>query len=260
MAINYYLMIFPNESLIASELEPKQFGSYMAIGSRKGSEEQVIFAELEGEFDSLTSDNFDWEYAKKKCVPHDSGDPKHSVYLKVYRVLERIPQDAVKALYLVTKDGRTLKLEAEEYKRPESSNGVYVYQELCPLRPVIVSELPPEEFGKQLTDKEEKISVPQMVFCDLKPINFDDPEHSGNIGTLYDNQLAHFLECVASVKSKTEKQNKTYNRSHLESFTYNSINIGIYMVRGDKILYFPMPSEEELKQIDYDWGRSALIL
>ncbi|MBI9103363.1 MAG: hypothetical protein JEY99_13175 [Spirochaetales bacterium] len=262
MAINYYLMVFPTESLIASGLEPEQFGSYMAIGSRKGSEEQVIFAELEGESESAADagEGFDWAYAKEKCVPHPNGDPKHSVYLAVYRVLERIPQSSIKTLYMVTKDGRTLKLEQSEYREPKSSNGIFVYQQFCPLNPVIVSVLPPREFGKQITAKKEKISVPHMLFGDLKPINFDDPDHSGNLGGLYDNQLAHFLDCVSSVKSRTEKMNKTYNRSHLESFTYNSINQGLYFCRGEEILYFAMPSENELKQIDYDWGRSALIL
>ena len=256
MAIKYYLMVFPTESLIASELEPEQFGSYMAIGSRKGSEEQVMFAQVDGDFDS----DFDWAYAREKCVPHPSGDPKHSVYLSVYRVLEKVPQRSIKALYLTTKDGRTLKLESSEYKAPNPANGVFVYQQFCPLNPVIVSVLSPRDFGKQITDSSQKISVPQMLFGDLKPINFDDPEHSGNVGSLYDNQLAHFLECVASVKSRTEKMNKTFNRSHLESFTYNSINNGFYLSRGEEVLFFSMPSVEELKQIDYDWGRSALIL
>ncbi len=260
MAINYYLTVFPTESLIASELEPEQFGSYMAIGTRKGSEEQLIFAELDGEFKSESGENFDWQYAMEKCEPHPNGDPKHSVYLGVYRVLEKIPQSAFLSLYLTTRDGRTLKLESAEYSEPVSSNGVFVYQQFCPLHPVIVSVLPPRQFGQQITNPDEKISVPQMLFGDLKAINFDDPEHSGNLGALYDNQLAHFMECVASVKSRTEKRNKTYNRSHLESFTYNSIKHGIYLSRGGDILFYPMPSEEELKNLDYNWGRSALIL
>ena len=35
MSLHYYLSIFPTEALIASELEPDQFGAYMATGSKK---------------------------------------------------------------------------------------------------------------------------------------------------------------------------------------------------------------------------------
>ena len=62
MSLNYYLSVFPTEALIASELGPDQFGAYMATGSKKGSAEQIIFFDLEGDFDSV----FDWDYAKEK--------------------------------------------------------------------------------------------------------------------------------------------------------------------------------------------------
>jgi len=255
MDIKYYLTIFPTEALIASQLEPEQFGSYMAIGSRKGSEEQLIFARLSGEF----GEDFDWEYARGKCVPHANGDPKHSVYLGVYRVLEKIPQDAFQALYLTTRDGRSLRLSPAEYAEPRPVNGVYVYHQFCPMNPVIVSVLPPREFGLAITDTRQKISVPSLVFGDMKAVNMEDPENTGNLGDLYDNRMAHYLDCISSVKSRTGKQNKTYTRSHLESFTYNSLGKGLYLAGGGNLVYFPMPGLEELKQKNYDWGRSALI-
>ena len=49
MSINYYLAIFPVESLVASQLPAREFGTYMSIGSRKGSNENYIFAEIKGE-------------------------------------------------------------------------------------------------------------------------------------------------------------------------------------------------------------------
>ena len=33
----YYVVFYPIEALIASQLEPKEFGMYMARGSKKGS-------------------------------------------------------------------------------------------------------------------------------------------------------------------------------------------------------------------------------
>ena len=92
MEVYYYLTVFPSEALIASQLNPEQFGAYMATGSKKGSAERLIFIEVEPGF----GDYFDWKYAGERTVPHPNGDPKHSVYLSVYRALEHTPVDVMK--------------------------------------------------------------------------------------------------------------------------------------------------------------------
>ncbi len=256
MDTHYYLTVFPTESFIASQLTPKQFGSYMSTGSRKGSAERLIFIEVEGDFPG----DFDWEYAHNRCQPHPNGDPKHSVYIAVYRSLERIPMEAFKSLFLTTQDGRTLELEREEYKAIETRKNFVVYKELCPVSPVVVSALKPDQFCSYITDPEIKISVPKIVFTDLKTPNLDDPDNSGNIGSMYSGKMNHLLECIAAVESDASKKNKTFDRSHVESFTFQVINNGIYISDGKQIIMYRMPGLKEIKEIDYDWGRSALII
>lgn len=255
MAVHYYLTIFPIEALISSELTPSQFGTYMATGSKKGSAEQIIFTELTREFGSF----FDWEFAKKTCIPHLNGDPKHSTYLSIYRVLEHVPIDAVGNMYLVTRDGRSLLLAGQKYN-DITTDKYYIYQELCPVTPVIVSKLKPDDFAIYMTDQKHKISVPKIVFAQLKNIDLTN-EHTGNIGGFYDSKKApHFKNCVDSIMNKKEKMNKTLDRSHLESFSFNAVGSGIYMGDGKDILAFNLPTVDEIKNIDYDWGRSAMIL
>ena len=245
------------EALIASQLEPTQFGAYMATGSKKGSAEQILFIQLDGGF----GDYFDWKYAEEKCVPHDYGDPKHSVYLGVYRVLEHIPQDALGSAFLTTRDGRTLILEKETYKNlANQSRGFYVYQELCPVSPVIVSALDPLGFGTFMTDSSNKLYMPKIIFTDLKVIDFDNPQKTGNIGSIYDKKAAHLMECIAEVTSDDEKINKTLTRTHVESFAFQTIDHGLYYASHDGMCAYIMPTAEQIKQIDYDWGRSANIL
>ena len=256
MAVHYYLSVFPVEALIASELEPAQFGSYMATGSKKGSSEIIMFVEVKGGFGSA----FDWEYAKSRCVPHPNGDPKHSVYLSVYRTLEQVPLSEFKSLYLVTRDGRSLELKQSSYKKAGTDSGFYIYQELCPINPLIVSRLAPDDFAKNMTDPGNKVTVPQIMFADILHPQLDDPEHTGNTGGLFLNQKSHFLNCVASITSGAEKSNKTFNRTHVESFTYQMVGTGFFAGDGKELLFFSMPSIEEIKDIDYDWGRSALII
>jgi hypothetical protein len=255
MEINYFVTIFPMEALIASQLTPEQFGSYMATGSKKGSAEQIIFAQVKGSF----SEHFDWKYAEERCVPHPNGDPKHSVYLSVYRVLEHIPLDVIEKLFLTTRDGRTLVLEPEEYSAPAQSKKFFVYQELCPVHPVIVSSLEPHVFGKEITDNTGKVSVPKIVFADLKTPDLDNPDNSGHLGSMYDHKLGHLLDCIASVQGNSEKRNKTMDRSHVERFSFQLIKNAVYIQEGSIVLCFPMPGIDQIKEQDYDWGRSALL-
>ncbi len=256
MQTHYYLSVFPLEALIASQLEPSHFGAYMATGSKRGSEEQIVFIEVDGGF----GDYFDWNYAKERCVPHANGDPKHSVYLGVYRVLEHIPLDALGAIYLTTRDGRTLEIERGEYAWAGVKRDYFVYQELCPINPVIVSILDPEALAKSICGTESKVHVPHLVFTDLKVINFDDDVNTGNIGPMYDRKKGHLLECIAAVQGKDKKPNKTFTRTNVESFSFQIINHGIYATDGKSLVMYKMPTIEEIKQIDYDWGRSALII
>ena len=257
MSTHFYLSVFPMEALIASQLDPKQFGSYMATGSKKGSKEQIIFIEVEGGF----GEYFDWAFAAENCVPHPNGDPKHSVYLGVYRILENTPPSVLGDMYLTTRDGRTIGIEKSEYSETDYSDHTYfVYHELCPVNPVIVSRLDPEGFGKCITNKSNKVFVPKIIYADLKVVNFDDLSNTGHIGSLYDSKIPHLMECISEVTSGELKPNKTLTRTHVDSFAFQTIDHGIYVSNHDEICIYRMPDTEEIKKIDYDWGRSAQIL
>ncbi|MBN2511290.1 MAG: hypothetical protein JXB03_13500 [Spirochaetales bacterium] len=256
MAVHYYLTVFPMEALIASELSPVQFGSYMATGSKRGNSEISMFIEVDGKFGS----DFDWQYAEQQCVPHSNGDPKHSVYLSVYRTLEKIPPAKMKSLYLTTRDGRAYEINPTDYTPEKTEKDYYIYQELCPITPLIVSKLPPDAFAGNITDPEQKVSVPAIFFADIRQPKLDDPEHTGNTGGLFFRQKAHFLNCVSSISSGSKKMNKTFNRTHAESFSYQLVGRGFYTGNGKDLVFFPMPTIEEIKEKNYDWGRSALII
>jgi hypothetical protein len=253
MQTHYYLSVFPIEALIASQLEPEQFGQYMAIGSKNGSYEMIMFFEVEGGF----GDYFDWDYAKERCVQHEGGEPKHSVWMSVYRVLEHVPEDALGNLYLTTKDGRSLALEKGEYSGEKKE--FFVYQELCPLTPLVASVYDPKKFAAYMTDPTNKVSVPKVVFADLKVIDFNNPENSGNIGGAYDRNLEHLRDCVRDVLTNPEKPNKNVERS-IASFSYQIIGHGIYVGTGSKMVEYKMPSVEEIRQNHFHWGRSAMVL
>lgn len=253
--IYYYLTVFPMEALIASQLEPPAFASYMALGAKKGSAEQLIFISVEPE----CSNSFDWEHARKHCVPHRDGTLKNSVYLSVYRVLERIPLKSLGACHLVTKDGLTLIIEKNESEKCITGAPFYLYQEICPVSPLAVSSLQADEFADHIINGSGNISLPALIFSDIKVINFDDMENSGNVGGFYDQKIEHLKECLSEVQSGGGKKTKIVDRSYSSRFSYQVIGRGIFAASGREMICYPMPGHEELKQIDYDWARSAQI-
>lgn len=111
-----------------------------------------------------------------------------------------------------------------------------------------------------MTNPKVKVAVPTLVFADLKTINLEDPEATGNIGATYDRNLDHFKDCVNTILEDPQKMNKNVERSHSSNFSYNIINRGIYIGESKNLVYYPMPSQEILRQKHYDWARSAMIL
>lgn len=256
MAIHYYFSVFPTEALIASELEPEDYGAYMSTGSTKGTSEHLMFIELSEEFGSY----FDWEYAHKHCVTRSDGKPKNSSYLSVYRVLENIPLEKLGLMYLVTKDGRSLKLDKSTYENPQNPVKYFLYQELCPIHPLVVSKFTPKEFGKYIASNENKIYVPQIVFADLKVVDIDHPERTGNVGSLYSRNLGHLKACVSELEREPEKYNKTLDRTHVETFGFQNIGTGIFISNTRETVVYKMKTLDELQRNHFPWAKSANIL
>lgn len=257
METHYYLSIFPLEALIASQLSPEQFGQYMATGRKNGSYEKLMFIEVEGGF----GDFFDWKHAEQNTIRHDDGEPKHSLWMSVYRTLENVPLSAMKNLYLVTNDGRSLSIAPSEYKKPDVDRRYYVYQELCPIRPLVVSAYDPQTFSTHMTHNDVKVSVPKIAFTDLKVINFDNLEDTGNVGSVYDTNLEHLKACIVSVTAEDAvKRVKNVERSRTESFGYQTINGGVYVGEGESVIQYAMPSLDEIRMNHFDWGRSSMVL
>jgi len=253
--IHYYMTVFPTETLVSSMLPPEQFGAYMAMGAKRGSHERLIFAELRSEF----GDDFDWAYARARTVPHKSGEPKHSVYLSAYRVLERVPLDRIGKLHLTTVDGRTLGLEASPFPADSAGAPYYLYQDLGPIQPLVISAMGPSAFGDYMVSDTCKISLPALCYCDLKVVDIKDPVNTGNVGPIYDRNLGHLDECIKAITERG-KLTKTLERTFAGSFTYQIVKSGFAVVNRSGKLWYAMPGEDELFKNHYDWARSAMIL
>jgi len=250
-----YFCLTP-ESLIASMLPPMEFGSYLAVRTKKRTHGQAIFFQVEG----LESPEFPLEDIEKRCVPHEDGKPKHSVYLSIYRVLERLPLSTIKNLYLVTQDGRVLELERGGDEFPDFSQKYNLYQELCPVHPRIVSTLNPVQFTKYITDGNLNICVPKICFVDLRLGELAEHPESGRVRDLPYFAIEHLRDCLIQLRDKEDKDSKTVDRIHPQSFPYRTVESGIYLGSHDELFFYPFPSEDDLQSKYYRWWQSASIM
>ncbi len=251
---NYLYFSLTPEALIASMLPPKEFGNYFAVGTKKRTRGQAMFFEVDI---NKVGDQFPIEQIDKRCVPHSDGTPKRSVYLSIYRVLEHLPLEALKDLYLVTDDGRVLSLQQSEYKKVEDNN-LHLYQELSPVTPRIASGYSPDEFLNHVTDTSQPVSVPKLVFVELNLNSLAVDPRSGSVHDLPYPNIDHLRDCLVGLLDKPSKATKTVIRTFYGELFFRTCTNGFFVGDNENLLYYPIPSIEEMTNKYYAWWRSAL--
>jgi hypothetical protein len=237
-------------------LPPEAFGNYLAVGTKKQSRGQAIFFSL----GDLGNTPFNLKDLDTKCRPHPDGEPKHTVYLAIYRVLEQIPISAIQNLYLVTPDGRVLEIK-QTTALPKFRQNFHLYQEICPVHPRIASTLDPHEFVRYITNPENAIHVPKICFADLKLGYLGENPEQGGIKDLPYTQIEHLRTCLIELhKHPEKKETKTVDRIHPPVFPYRTIENGIFVGGGNELLYYRFPAKEELMTTYYEWWRSATLM
>jgi hypothetical protein len=253
MAVYLYLSTIP-EALIASMLTPLDFGAYYAVGMEKKSRGQAQFFAVDRGF---KSDYFPMAEIDSRCVPHANGEPKHSVYLSVYRVLEHVPLSAIGSLFLATRDGRVMEI-APSKGLPSFPKGFRFYQEICPVSPRVVSGLDPTEFAAFMTDPKRSIHVPKIFFAELSLGDLATNPETGSVKDLPYSNIENLRACIAELKNDPSKGTKTVDRAAPTDFPYRMVMNGFFLGDGKALAYYPMPSERDLQTTHYVWWRSAL--
>jgi hypothetical protein len=248
-----YLTCNP-EALVASMLPPDGFGLYLSTGTKKRNRGQAIFFEVDL---SKIENLIDMKSLDKRCVAKPDGSPKSSVYLSVYRVLETIPVAALKSLYLTTDHGCVLELKQAAYdKTKEQQNALHLFQELCPVNPLVASSLPPSVFLKRLTDASIPIVLPKLFFVELKLGDLATNPMGGSAEYLPYRNTGHLRDCLEIIRGEYEKHMKTVNRIFTGELLYRTIDTGFYVGAKDELVFYPYPKMAELEDINYEFFRA----
>lgn len=247
-----YLSMIP-EALLVSQLSPEQFGVYYAVGSEKKARGQAIFFELDPDF---RHEELPVEEGFRRCEPHEDGSPKRSVYISVYRALERVDLSAIRKLYLTTQDGRVLALDKGE-TLPEEGEGLHFYQEIAPVHPSVVSTLGPGEFFDLIVKNPTSLlTLPAVCFAELRLGQLSENPEYGSVGDLPYSNIDHLRQCLVDLRTKTVNT-KMVDRVSPAAFPYRMLKSGIFVGNNEQLLFFPMPSQSELRSKHYRWWRSA---
>ena len=248
-----YLTATP-EALIASMLPPADFGSYLSTGTKKRNKGQAIFFEVDlGAIEKL----IDMDSLNRRCVAKPDGSPKSSVYLAVYKVLELIPLSALKSLYLTTDNGHTLELKKAPYDSSKEEKGrLHLFQELCPVTPLVASGLAPSAFLKRLTDGSIPIVLPKLFMVELKLGELATNPLGGSAEHLPYSNVGHLRDCLEILRGEYEKHMKTVQRFFYGSLLYRTIESGFYIGAKDEVLFYHYPTMPELENINYEFFRA----
>jgi hypothetical protein len=251
-----YLSLIP-EALIISHLPPDRFGAYMATGSKRQIEGPAVFIEVDQNADLSA---FRMADARERCRPHADGTPRKSTYISVYNVLPRVPLNALQRAYLTTPSGLTLGVDPAPWE-DKSDDQYFLYQELGPVYPRVVSNRSPAKFCDLVTDPDQLVSLPRLAFLDLRlgPLA-KDPE-AGDAGRISYQHLEHIRECLRSLHPDSGRSTKIVHRGMRPDILFSLVRCGLFV--GDKsagLKFFPLPGEEILERDRNLWWHSAQSL
>jgi hypothetical protein len=251
MTIYLYLSLIP-EALVASHLPPEEYGSYLALGSKKRSHGQALFFKLADSYAQQKLESF------PGIAELRDGRIRRSAYLGIHRVLETTPVDAIESLHLTSNDGHVLTLLPGN-DEPDPAPRFHLYQEFCPVTPRVASLLEAKDFAAAITDTTQPVSLPALAFAELMLDRLgDDPEANG-VDNLPYGSLEHLRDCLRELRAKPGKSSKLVVRHLEQDVLFRTIRRGFFVAAsGGAFRYFPMPSKDELETTYYAWWRSAL--
>jgi hypothetical protein len=253
-----YLILFPNEALVASQLTPEEFGKHYSIGSPRHFSGKVIFVEVDI---NHRQEYFRIDEYLKETESGIPGRPKRTKFVKSYRVLEHIDLSALQKLYLVTTDGGVLGLDRCELLPIHAyKNRVRLFQEICPLRLLVASSLTPPQFGHYISEETWSKGAPKIFFTqydiDVDAVVASNAVTAYNMGPLPNVNPTNLPTALKELLEDPNMKTKTVSLNpNLDFVSYKIIRHGFWFSDGPNTVFYRMPSMEELHEKHPSWWR-----
>jgi hypothetical protein len=253
-----YMIVFPNNALVSSMLQPEEFARHYTIGSPRHFHGKVIFAEIDISF---RDPYFLIDEYLEKTMPHEDGSPKRTKFISSYGVLEHVPFSAYKSLYLVTTNGHALELTAAPYTAENAPGFIRIYQEITPVSNLIASRLDQRSFGRYITVESRAKGAPKVCFTQID-VNIDDFLAASRRSQIISSPIAEYnpyrlLDALRELDRDPAKLVKTISLSTvLQNVSYRQLRHGFWFFGEDgSMIFYPMPGIEALEDQYYDWWK-----
>jgi len=253
-----YMILHPNNALVASQINPVQFARHYTTGSSRHYRGKVVFAELDPGF---RNPFFRIDEILETVVPHEDGRPKATKFIASYRVLEHVDFEAIRMIYLTSQEGECVGLEPGPYEADEHNSRLRLFAEIAPLRMLVLSEHGFVEFGRYITDPMNTKSAPKQFYTQIDldisgfVSEFDaNPFKPSPINDVHPSTLRDaFLE-ITTYPDKHYKGIALDSR--LDQISYKLLTTGFMFSSQQETKFFPMPSMAEIEEKAYKFWRT----
>lgn len=253
-----YQILSPNPALVASQLSPELFAKYYTSGSTRYYAGKVVFAEIDLAF---RHPFFNIEDGLAAMIPHDDGRPKATRFISSYRVLEHIDFNAIRKLYLTTAEGFAIGLESAAYGKAHQPGFLRIFAEITPLRMLVLSNSNFAEFGHQITDPNYPKGAPKQFYTqielDIEEFIKDFEERPTMQPPIPGLHPAKLRDAILELRANPEKLRKGLSLANMfDNISYRSLRHGFMFASQDETKFFPVPSEQEIKEMNPRFWRA----
>ena len=253
-----YLVLYPNSSLIASQVDPANFARHYAQGSTSFWGGTFLFAEVDPDF---RHDYFKIDAAYKELVPHEDGRLKSTKFISNYRTLEHIDFDALRNVYFCNALGDYVELKPGEYNPASRGDVMRIFLDISPTEMVALSTRNFTEYGQFLTDPVNLIGAPVMLYTQID-FNIDDfmtqfeadPFLPISLPVIHPSRLR---DAILEVRSSPAKKNKGLLMScPLDKVSYKYLRRGFMFSSYEKTKFYPLVPLDDVEKNFYKFWKT----
>lgn len=253
-----YLILHPNHSLIASQLEPADFVKHYVQGSTRYFEGRLIFAEVDPSF---RSPYFDIDAAYRELLPHEDGRPKATKFIKSYRVLEHIDFDALGKLYFCDSSGEFVVLDAAEYDSSSHGDEMHIMLEINPVKFIVLTRYDFLGFSKYITDPRNAKGAPKMFYAQLEfSVEEFMSEYDANpfIRSFVPGiHPARLRSAILEVRNSPGKKVKGISLDcPIDKLSYKHLRYGFMFASAEKNRFYPLLPLEVVERDYYKFWKT----
>jgi len=253
-----YLVLHPNHSLIASQLEPDQFVRHYVQGSSRYFEGRLIFAEIDPGF---RHPYFDIAGAFRELIPHPDGRPKATKFIMSYRVLENIDLEAIGLLYFCNPSGEYLSLKSSANLPGSGSQEYGIIVEINPVRFMVLTRYDMVKFSDFITDPRNSKGAPAMFFTQLEfdvedfVAEFDaNPFLSSFVPGIHPARLH---DAALELNRTPGKQVKGISLAcPIDKISYKMLSQGFMFARPGGTKFYPLIDVDEVERTNFRFWKT----